>query len=46
MPDSKPDIDKAKHTTPELDNVEPGSDANETPAPEPGKTPPDPNKRG
>ena len=45
MPDSKPDADKAKPATPDLDDVEPGSDADETPVAEPGKTPPDPNKR-
>ena len=30
--------------TPDLKEVEPGSDADETPVAEPGKTPADPNK--
>lgn len=40
-PRDKPSDDK----TPDLDNVEPGSDADETPVPEVGETPPDPNKK-
>lgn len=35
---------KPKSDDPKLKDVEPGSDADETPVPEPGKTPPDPNK--
>lgn len=37
----KKDDEKAK--LPDLKDVEPGSDADETPVAEPGKTPPDPN---
>lgn len=44
MPDKKPDEDDTKKT-PDLDDVEPGSDADATPIAEPGQTPPDPNKR-
>ena len=33
-----------KTPEPEIKDVEPGSDAAPTPAPEPGKTPKDPNK--
>ena len=32
-------------SNPELKDVEPGSDADATPVPEVGKTPPDPNKK-
>ena len=34
-----------KAETPVLKDVEPGSDADETPVAEPGKTPPDPNAK-
>ncbi len=34
-----------KKPDPALADVEPGSDADATPAGEPGKTPPDPNKK-
>lgn len=34
-----------KGENPDLKDVEPGSDADETPVEEPGKTPPDPNKK-
>lgn len=35
----------AKPADPGLKDVEPGSDADTTPLPDVGKTPPDPNKR-
>jgi len=37
--------DDGKHKLPDLKDVEPGSDADETPVAEPGKTAPDPNAR-
>ncbi|MGV8951721.1 MAG: hypothetical protein ACOH2M_11510 [Cypionkella sp.] len=41
MSDSKSDS-KRKSENPDLKDVEPGSDADETPVAEPGKTPPSP----
>ena len=37
--------DDEKKELPDLKDVEPGSDADETPAAEPGTTPPDPNAK-
>jgi len=43
MPDPKDD-EQDKKPDPALDDVEPGSDADATPVPEVGKTPPSPNE--
>lgn len=40
----KPDNEKPARS-PDLKDVEPGSDADETPVPEDGRLPPDPNRK-
>jgi len=44
MADQKPTGDEKKNADPDLKDVEPGSDADASPAPEVGKTPPNPNR--
>ena len=48
MPDPKEQTSDPKDDTktPDMTDIEPGSDADETPIAEPGHTPPDPNKPG
>lgn len=45
MQDMSDTDDKDQPKAPDTKEVEPGSDADETPAPEIGKTPRDPNKK-
>lgn len=45
MKDRKQTDDEKKNENPVLKDVVPGSDADATPTPEVGKTPPNPNKK-